>query len=96
MTTTKLQKLLSAGAIALGVTVSSIALPMPEARAEAPEVLAYETEDEGFDWGWLGLLGLLGLAGLAGRSGRHHDTTTTTTYRDPAATGYRDPDRTNY
>lgn len=27
-----------------------------------------ETEDDGFDWGWLGLLGLLGLAGLAGKN----------------------------
>jgi MYXO-CTERM domain-containing protein len=25
------------------------------------------TEDDNFDWGWLGLLGLLGLAGLAGK-----------------------------
>ncbi|HAA30178.1 MAG TPA: hypothetical protein DCE56_23960 [Cyanobacteria bacterium UBA8553] len=24
-------------------------------------------QDDGFDWGWLGLLGLAGLAGLAGR-----------------------------
>ncbi|PSN11898.1 hypothetical protein C7293_22455 [filamentous cyanobacterium CCT1] len=37
---------------------------------------AYEVEDDGFDWGWLGLLGLLGLAGLAGRNRDR-----TTTYR---------------
>lgn len=25
-------------------------------------------QDDGFDWGWLGLLGLIGLAGLKGKS----------------------------
>lgn len=41
------------------------------AQTTAPAVEAERTvvatEDEGFDWGWLGLLGLIGLAGLAGR-----------------------------
>lgn len=33
-------------------------------------------QDEGFDWGWLGLLGLAGLAGLRRRDdGRMHATT---------------------
>jgi len=98
MKSPKLRNLAGAAAIALGVTVSSVALPVDPVRAEAPEVITtYGEEDDGFDWGWLGLLGLLGLAGLAGRSGhRDRDTTTTTTaYRDPATT-YRDPDRTNY
>ncbi|MEO0924262.1 MAG: WGxxGxxG family protein [Cyanobacteria bacterium J06643_13] len=36
--------------------------------SEVPEIAVIETEDEGFDWGWLGLLGLLGLAGLAGKN----------------------------
>ena len=35
-----------------------------------PGVSVIETEDDGFDWGWLGLLGLLGLAGLAGKNSR--------------------------
>ena len=38
-------------------------------------------EDDGFDWGWLGLLGLLGLAGLGGRRRETviaHPTTVTT------------------
>ena len=26
------------------------------------------TDDDGFDWGWLGLLGLLGLAGARNRA----------------------------
>ena len=34
-----------------------------------PEIEIIETEDNSFDWGWLGLLGLLGLAGLGGLSG---------------------------
>ena len=33
-----------------------------------PEVEVIETEENSFDWGWLGLLGLLGLAGLAGKN----------------------------
>lgn len=38
----------------------------------------YAAEDDGFDWGWLGLLGLLGLAGLARKPA-----TTATAYREP-------------
>ena len=40
-----------------------------------PQVSVVKTEDDGFDWGWLGLLGLLGLAGLAGKnkSQEHHE-----------------------
>lgn len=40
-----------------------------------PEIAVVETEDNSFDWGWLGLLGLLGLAGLAGKNNRreHHE-----------------------
>lgn len=36
-------------------------------------------QDDGFDWGWLGLLGLIGLAGLKGRD--RDNTRTTTTHR---------------
>lgn len=46
-------------------------------------------DDNGFDWGWLGLLGLVGLAGLKGRD-RDYDTrtnyvapTTTTSANNP-------------
>jgi len=31
-------------------------------------VRAAATDDNGMDWGWLGLLGLIGLAGLGGRN----------------------------
>jgi hypothetical protein len=39
-------------------------------------------EDDGFDWGWLGLLGLIGLAGLA----RKNDDQVAR-YRDPNEVG---------
>ncbi|MHC5916482.1 MAG: WGxxGxxG family protein [Nostoc sp.] len=39
------------------------------------------TDDNGFDWGWLGLLGLAGFAGLA--KGKLSESTA---YRDPNAT----------
>ena len=40
-------------------------------------------QEDGFDWGWLGLLGLIGLAGLRGRQRDHRDHTvgTTTSHR---------------
>ncbi|MBD2460273.1 WGxxGxxG-CTERM domain-containing protein [Oscillatoria sp. FACHB-1407] len=38
-----------------------------------------ETEDDGFDWGWLGLLGLIGLAGLTRKN-------------DDRVARYREPD----
>jgi MYXO-CTERM domain-containing protein len=34
---------------------------------ETPATPPAAAEEEGTDWGWIGLLGLLGLAGLAGR-----------------------------
>lgn len=37
-----------------------------------PEIEVIETEDNSFDWSWLGLLGLLGLAGLAGLGGKNN------------------------
>ena len=44
-----------------------------QAQVDEPDVAVVETEDDSFDWGWLGLLGLLGLAGLAGKN-KHHET----------------------
>jgi hypothetical protein len=38
--------------------------------------------DDGFDWGWLGLIGLAGLAGLAGKKREEP-----ARYRDPNAVG---------
>ncbi|MBE9160287.1 WGxxGxxG-CTERM domain-containing protein [Nodosilinea sp. LEGE 06152] len=67
------------GASALAVSMAVLpSLNMP-AQATANDPVAptqnVATEDDGFDWGWLGLLGLLGLAGLKGRD--RHTTTTT-------------------
>ena len=51
-----------------------------QAQIDTEEGIAVvETEDDSFDWGWLGLLGLLGLAGLAGKNKQTHYETTTTT-----------------
>ncbi|WP_338044850.1 WGxxGxxG family protein [Paenibacillus lignilyticus] len=38
-------------------------------RDNSYRATAVGTDDDGFDWGWLGLLGLLGLVGMRNRSG---------------------------
>ncbi|MGG6238866.1 WGxxGxxG family protein [Nodosilinea sp. AN01ver1] len=58
-------------------TLSDDVAPEPVAPGAGYSDPGYAVEDDGFDWGWLGLLGLLGLAGLAGRNRDR----TTTTYR---------------
>lgn len=83
---------LGTGAIALSFAVLPSTLPAsaqttPDTDPVAPVDTVVTTEDDGFDWGWLGLLGLLGLAGLKGRD-RDHDRTvhvdrTTTTPTTP-------------
>jgi len=54
-------------------------------------------DDDGFDWGWLGLLGLIGLAGLKGKD-RDRDTrtsyddrTTTPSINNPSTTTTNNP-----
>jgi hypothetical protein len=59
-------------------------LTAPDATAplnapEATDEVEVETENDGFDWGWLGLLGLIGLAGLSRKN-------------DDRVTRYREPD----
>lgn len=55
------------------LTASALLLSPVAASAsetEEPEVTTTtvdDNEDDGMNWGWLGLLGLAGLAGLAGR-----------------------------
>lgn len=75
---------LGAGAIALSFAVLPSTLPA-SAQTSTDPVAPVDTvvadDDDGFDWGWLGLLGLLGLAGLKGRDHdrtTHVDRTTTT------------------
>ena len=52
------------------LAISLAVLPFSNsAQAQTePGVAVVETEEDSFDWGWLGLLGLLGLAGLAGKN----------------------------
>jgi len=59
------KKLARSGLLAL----SLLALGVPVAYAGATDTTATQpaAQDDGFDWGWLGLLGLAGLAGLRGR-----------------------------
>ncbi len=79
---------LGTGAIALSLAVLPSTLPASAQTATDPiapgnTVAIPTTNDDGFDWGWLGLLGLLGLAGLKGRDhdknrATYTDRTTTT------------------
>lgn len=69
-------KLSSTSLLAIALTVIPFKA-LGQAQTETPQTDSVEvvTEDNDFDWGWLGLLGLLGLAGLAGKK-KHQDTNT--------------------
>ncbi len=91
MKLSNLSKVVGVGALALSTAMMPLNMPA-SAQDAAPDATApveiAENEDNGFDWGWLGLLGLLGLAGLAGKKRNEP-----TAYRDPNAvgnTGYRE------
>jgi hypothetical protein len=72
-------KILGVGIFSLGATITPLALPVSAQVAQTNEpARVYENEDNGFDWGWLGLFGLIGLAGLAGKNRSEP-----TAYRDP-------------
>lgn len=77
--------------LALAFTIAALAAVAPAAAqteqpaatttTTGPATVGSDIDDEGFDYGWLGLLGLLGLAGLGGRrrdTVRHVDTVSTT------------------
>lgn len=49
---------------ALLIGGSNVALAQNQPAGDTPAAIT-NNDDEGFDWGWLGLLGLIGLAGLA-------------------------------
>jgi hypothetical protein len=92
MQRSNLFKILGVTILSLGTAITPLAMPV-SAQVAAPNEPArvYENEDDGFDWGWLGLFGLIGLAGLAGLGGKNHQTPTA--YREPDAvsrTTYRD------
>lgn len=82
MKLTNLSKTLCASAFAVSLAALPLSLPA-SAQTNPVDTDTNRTvtvqEDDGFDWGWLGLLGLLGLAGLGGRK-KNNDTVA---YRDP-------------
>ncbi|MGB7444399.1 MAG: WGxxGxxG family protein [Coleofasciculaceae cyanobacterium] len=99
-----LSKLLGTIAIATSLTLLPLSIPahaQVEDRTVEPEGVVIETEDDDFNWGWLGLLGLLGLAGLAGNKrkevnhvetvNRDHDVAVPPSYPSNTSTA-NDPD----
>lgn len=76
-------------ALLLAVSVLGVGATSPYALAQDTDDATTEEEDDGADYGWIGLLGLAGLAGLAGRKKTDHvthvdrdrDRDTTTTRR---------------
>lgn len=85
MKLTNLSKTICASAFAVSLAALPLSLPasaQTNLDTDANRTIAVQ-EDDGFDWGWLGLLGLLGLGGLAGRNKRND----TVAYRDPNVAG---------
>ncbi|MDZ4870937.1 MAG: hypothetical protein CLLPBCKN_000325 [Chroococcidiopsis cubana SAG 39.79] len=95
-------KIIGISAIAVSATILPLNLPA-NAQIIAPEVERediYEDDDDGFDWGWLGLIGLFGLAGLGGKNKRREpvverDARLGNRIEDREPTAYRDPDSMN-
>jgi len=96
-------KILGISAIAVSATILPITMPA-NAQIITPGVEReniYENEDDGFDWGWLGLIGLFGLAGLAGKNKRREPVVERDArlgnrmVEDREPTAYRDPDPTD-
>ncbi|MBW4649576.1 MAG: WGxxGxxG-CTERM domain-containing protein [Kastovskya adunca ATA6-11-RM4] len=84
-----LPKLAGSAILATSLAVMPLTLPAGAQTGVEPGVDAVEveSEDDGFDWGWLGLLGLLGLAGLAGKKRQettHYQTTVDPSTRTPS------------
>lgn len=82
MKLSNIYKLSGTGLLAISLAIIPFAKSGQAQLNTDPELTVVETEDDSFDWGWLGLLGLLGLAGLAGKSNKsthhnNHDTRTT-------------------
>lgn len=75
-------KLSGTSLLALSLTVLPFTTP-GQAQIDSEPGVIVETEDDGFDWGWLGLLGLLGLAGLAGKNKQTHSNYETRTGTEP-------------
>lgn len=89
--TQRLWNFFGVGLLSIALSTTWLAHP---ASAQVDEGLGtnrvVQNDDDGFDWGWLGLLGLIGLAGLMRRDrdrDRHQagyrDTATTSTATTP-------------
>lgn len=87
-----LLKFATASVVAFTAAIAPLSLPIQaQAQTTAPVIEREDAyEDDGFDWGWLGLFGLIGLFGLAGAGGRSRQDTT---IRREEAPTYRDPNR---
>ena len=72
MKLSNIYKLSGTGLLAISLAVIPFTASSQAQVGDEP-VTVVETEENDFDWGWLGLLGLLGLAGLAGKN-KHHET----------------------
>jgi hypothetical protein len=76
-------KVISASVFTLSTVIMPLALPASaqvDPVDNPPEAVVRDRvyEDDGFDWGWLGLIGLFGLAGLGGKKRQEP-----TAYREP-------------
>ena len=76
MNLTKIYQLSGAGLLTISLTLVSLTSSVKaqtdvEPNNVEPDITV--VEEEGFDWGWLGLLGLLGLGGLAGKNNSDRD-----------------------
>lgn len=90
MKNSSLLKFATASVVAVTAAIAPLSLPTQAQATTTAPVIEREGvyEDDGFDWGWLGLFGLIGLLGLTGKSSRHD-----TTVRREEAPTYRDPNR---
>ena len=72
MKLSNIYKISGTGLLAVCLTIIPFTTSAQAQVNAEPEIAVIETEDNGFDWGWLGLFGLLGLAGLGGLSGKNN------------------------
>ena len=71
MNLTRIYQVSGTGLLAISLTFMSLTSSVKAQTDVEPNIVMVEEED-GFDWGWLGLLGLLGLGGLGGLAGKNN------------------------
>ena len=64
----------------------ALASAEPASAQNGAAVQNYEEDDDGMDWGWLGLLGLLGLLGMRGHKHDHDHVHPAHTHTPPPGT----------